>query len=250
MSEYTDLKEKFKELYRQKGINTPKDLCDILDEIELCLSKYVYSDDKEVKEQLLTEVSDLLQRYENIENILNNVSASITPYSSDNLLFDLDNDEQVIPKSQYGISGEFILEKLHRESGLRDKSNTIHQLFVELIGRWIDEWDTVDRVRQFNLKFATGLWLDELSSNFGIYRLDNETDDELRERVLRKRNEIFTTPALKSHGVTFFTCVKNPKTQLTSKNTYLTNDYLCYADDITEEYYENTYVCWRDILWL
>lgn len=250
MSEYTDLKEKFKELSKQRSVNTPKDLCDILDEIELCFSKYIYTDYKVEKEQLLEDISDLLQRYKNIENIIENVSASITPYSSDNLLFDVDNDEQVIPKSQYGISGEFILEKLHRESGLRDKSNTIHQLFVELIGRWIDEWDTVEQVRRFNLKFATGLWLDELASNFGIYRLTDETDEELKKRILRKRYERFTTPSLKANDVTFFTCVKNPKTQLTSKNTYLTNDYLCYATTDIEEYYENTYVCWRDILWL
>ena len=250
MSDYNDLKEKFRELNKHRTVDTPKDLTDILDEIEKSFSQYVYTSDSNKKEEILDYIGDLLQRYENIKNIIYNVSANVTPYSIDELILNQDNEEYVIPKSQYGVSGEYILEKLHRESGLRRKDNTIHKLFVELIGRWLDEWDTVDQVRKYSLRFATGSWLDELASNYGLYRFEDETDDELKERLLKKKSERFTTPTLKAHGVTFFSCVKDPKIQLTSKNTYLTNDYLCYADNVTEEYYETTYVCWRDIIWL
>lgn len=248
MSKYTDLKEKFRELNRKRNVETPQDLTDVLDEIERLFSLYYYSDDKEKQEALLTDIEYMIQRYYDIENIVFHVGATVTPYNANDLL--ISDEESPIPITQYGISGEYILEKIHRESGLRRKENTIHKLFVELIGRWLDEWDTVEQIRKYSFRFADGVWLDELARNYGVIRLENETDDELRARLLLKKGELFTTPTLKSHDVIFFTCVKDPKTQLTSKNTYLTNDYLCYANDITEEYYDKTYVCWRDIRWL
>lgn len=248
MPNVSDLKEKFRELNRQRNTETPQDLIEILDDIELLFSKYNYTSNSQEKENYLNDIEEQLQRYDNIKKIIYHIGASVTPYNADDLL--ISEEESLIPKSQYGISGEYILEKLHRESGLRRKDNTIHKLFVELIGRWLDEWDTVEKVRQYSFRFATGEWLNILASEYGLTRLEDETDDEFRKRLLQKCAEKFTTPTLKSNDVLFFTCVKNPKTQLTSKNTYLTNDYLCYADDLTEEYYDSTYVCWRDIRWL
>lgn len=248
---YNELNDAFKKLYSQKNPETPEDLVKILEELELTFSEYKLAKTTEEKDIKLQLIEELFVRYANIKNIIDNVSSSVTPYAVDDLFVGLEgSEEKKIPVNEYGISGEHILERLHRESGLRRKDNYIHKLFVELIGRWIDEWDSVEEIRKFNLKYATGLWLDELASNYGIVRENGQTDDELRERILQKKTERFTTPSVKSHNVTFFSCVRNPKTQLTSKNTYLTNDYLCYADYPTEEYYEDTYVCWRDIRWL
>ena len=248
---YDELNEAFKKLYSIQTPETPDDLLDILEEIELTFSEYKLAKTEESKEEQLKSIEELIVRYVNIKNIIDNVSVSLTPYAVDDLLVGLEgSEEKKIPVNEYGISGENILERLHRESGLRRKDNYIHQLFVELIGRWIDEWDSVEEIRKFNLKYATGEWLNELASNYGINRAKGETDDSLRERILQKKAERFTVPSLKEHKVTFFSCVRNPKTQLTSKNTYLTNDYLGYAEYPTEEYYEDTYVCWRDIRWL
>lgn len=248
---YEELNEIFKQLYSMKNPDTPEDLVEILEELELTFSEYKLAKTSSEKEEKLQACEELLIRYNNIKNIIDDVSSSVTPYAIDDLLVNLEgSEEKKIPVNEYGVSGETILERLHRQSGLRRKDNYIHQLFVELIGRWIDEWDTVEEIRKFNLKYAKDKWLDELASNYGIIRSDGQTDDELRELILLKKHERFSVPSAKEHNVTFFSCVRNPKTQLTSKNTYLTNDYLGYADYPTEEYYEDMYVCWRDIRWL
>ena len=245
--EYRELLNEFNTYVENSDEYTANDLTDILHEIRTRFTKY----DRTRNEGYLEQIEELLQRYRNIANIITNVerntSAIIPDYGT---LFGY-HDEEGIPEDVKGVMGESVLEKLHRESGLRDKNNYLHVLFVETFGAWMDERDIVADIRQYSLKFAKGVILDLYGYQYGVYRKsDDEDDDDYRQRIIQHINERFTTPIVKSNNVMFFTCVSNPLTQLTSKNTYLTNDYLCYAPDDIEAYYNDNYITWRDIIWL
>lgn len=256
MSDYNTLYDEYKRLASNRSTETPTDLTTILDELDVVFSNYKRASSSEVEAECLEEAEDLLRRYKDISKVVNHVTLTLNPTNLDTLFYeigDFEDEETELEKEKvirYGLEGERILEKVHRESALRKKDNEIHQLFVELIGRFFDDLDPISESNKYILKYATGIWLDELAKQYGITRYTDETDNELRKRILQRFNERFTTPQVRKHDITFFTCVNDPKTRLTSKNTYLTNDYLCYGEDVTEEYFELIWVCWRDIIWL
>lgn len=252
MTNYTELHDEYAEYVHNETENTPDDLREL---ILLIKQKFTLLDktlDTDKQQEYLSDIEDLLEEYRSINSIydkvISNTASKIPDY--DSLLFDFDDEDKKRPNDVYGISGEYMLEQVHRFSELRRKDNEIHQLFVELIGRWIDEYDVVENLRKYSLKNATKEVLDLWGYQYGIYRKDEESDDDLRQRIISKILGRFTTPYVLENDVIFFTCVGNPHDQLTSKNTYLTNDYLCYARNDIEEYFDKNYITWRDIIWL
>lgn len=252
MVDYTELHDLYSSFVHSENERTPDDLREL---IQLMQQKFRLVDRTTVpseQNKYLLEIEDLVQEYmdksEIYEEVTRNTASTIPDYNA--LLYGVTDEEKKLPPTEYGIAGEYMLEQVHRLSELRRPDNELHMLFVELIGRWIDELDVVEQIRQYDLKNAVKEALDLWGYQYGIYRNDEEEDEELRQRIINKILELFTVPYVLANGVTFFTCVNDPQTQLTSHNTYLTNDYLCYAPIPLEEYFDKTYICWRDIIWL
>lgn len=251
--DYETLFDKYKTCVKDLASYTspPSDLDKIIEKLELNFAKYNNSSSAESQQYYLEIIDSYLTRYAEIKYILDNVLANTSTVVPDyETLLQPFRDEDSEEDTNIPLMGEELLSLIHRESGLKQKSNYLHQLYVELYGHWLDSWNSVDQIRKFMLRFAENEWLDEWAYQYGLLRNEDETDDELRNRIIRKITELFTTLLVKQNNVTFFTCVNDPQIQLTSHNTYLTNDYLCYAPEQTEEYYNSTYITWRDIIWL
>ena len=252
MVDYKELHDIYAGFVHDKTDDTPDDLQELLVLIKNNFTLLGKTLDINKQNEYLNIINDLIEEYkqksEIYNHVISNTASKIPDYSK--LLDGVMDDEKVIPPNMYGISGDEMLEQVHRFSELRSPSNEIHQLFVELIGRWIDEYDVVENIRKYSLKYATQEVLDLWGYQYGIYRKENENDDDFRQRIINKQLELFTVPYTLENGVTIFTCVSNPHDRLTSHNPYLTNDYLCYARNDIEEYFDKTYICWRDIIWL
>lgn len=252
MLDYTELHNQYAEFVHNENEDTPDDLRELVQLMQQKFRLIDRSRNPKDQENYLNEINDLIREYNDkagiYEKVISNTASRIPDYRT--LLHGIDDEEKVIPPTEYGISGEYMLEQVHKLSELRRPDNELHMLFVELIGRWIDEYDVVENLRKYNLKNATKEVLDLWGYQYGIYRNEEESDDDYRQRIINKLLELFTIPYVLANGVTFFTCVSDPHTRLTSKNTYLTNDYLCYASNDIEEYFNDNYICWRDIIWL
>lgn len=252
MVDYTELHDEYASFVHMENEDTPDDLRELVQLMQQKFRLIDRSRKASEQEQYLYEVQDLIQEYKDkaeiYEKVISNTASKIPDY--DTLLDGVIDEEKKLPPNQYGISGEYMLEQVHRFSELRRRDNELHMLFVELIGRWIDEYDVVENIRKYSLKNATAEVLDLWGFQYGVYRVENETDDHFRQRIVNKMLERFTVPYAKSSGINFFTCVGNPHCQLTSKNTYLSNDYLCQAPNWVAEYFDKHYITWRDIVWL
>lgn len=253
MSEATDKLAKeyyaiFKIYKNETDTNSSEELQSIVADIDLLFMKYDRSNKVAQQEAVLEEINLLLSEYGKIRNVIEKNRASSTAIIQETpiLLEDEDEDPSII----YGEHGEAILEKLHRESGLRRKDNEIHKLYVELVGRWFDEWDNVSEVRNYMFRFASGRWLEFWGETFGIPRKTDEDDDSYRNRIIAKFNEEFNTPYIESTGVKFYSYVDDIYRQMTSTNTYLTHKYYAYASPSIKKYIENHFVCWGEIEWL
>lgn len=252
MADYTELHDLYSSFVHAENERTPDDLREL---IQLMQQKFRLVERTTVpseQSKYLNEIEDLVQEYmdksEIYEQVTRNTATTIPDYNA--LLYGVNDEEKKLPPNEYGIVGEYMLEQVHRLSELRRTDNELHMLFVELIGRWFEELDVVEDIRKYTLKNAVREVLDLWGYQYGIYRTEEEDDESLRQRIINKILELFTVPYVLANGVTFFTCVNDPLVQMTSHNTYLTNDYLCYAPNAIEEYFDDTYICWRDIIWL
>ena len=245
--ESVELYARFKQYKHNVDEYTSDELQGILSDIEVLFMKYDRA--KRVSEQTdcLNEIRLLLGEYEKINSVIEdtrfNSTNGVVDYSV--LLEDEDEDPSII----WGEHGEQILEKVHRESSLRRRDNEIHKLYVELVGRWFDKWDSVREIRKFMFRFAEGKWLDFWGETFGIQRELDEDDESYRRRIQLKFNEEFTTPEMLKHDILFFTYVDDVQQQLTSRNTYLSHKYLCHTSTKNRLYIENTYITGGEIEW-
>lgn len=238
------------DLINRKNSKTPIDLVNLLDLIIDVNDDYNSERNPKLKPVHLTTLNELIDRYYNIQSIINhvreNTATDIPNYA--NLVKDLNPTENFKPIGDYLVHE--LLDKVHMKSELRNPENTMHIFFHETLGWWFNNHDVIQSLMGFSLKYASGGYLDEIAWQFGLTRYNGETDDELRARIMAFMKEKFTTPTVKRSGVTFFTDVPDPHQYMTSKNTYLSNDYLCETSKDIAEYWNNRYICWRDIIWL
>lgn len=253
MSEATD--KLVKEYYatflgykRETDSDSAEELQSLIADMDILFKKYDRSNKVAQQEAVLEEINLLLSEYVKIKRVIESNRASSTAIIQETPI--LMEDEEEDPSIIYGEHGEAILEKLHRESGLRRKDNEIHKLYVELVGRWFDEWDNVREVRNYMFRFASGRWLDFWGETFGLQRNTDENDEDYRARITAKFNEEFNTPYIENLDVMFFTYVDDVYRQMTSRNTYLSHKYYCHSTGAIRKYIEEHFVGWGEIVWL
>lgn len=246
-NEAVGLYAQFKEYKNNVDDYTSDELQGILSDIEVLFKKYDRMKRVAEKTDCLNKIRLLLGEYDKINAVIEdtrfNSTNGVVDYSM--LLEDEDDDPSII----WGEHGEEILEKVHRESSLRRKDNEIHKLYVELVGRWFDKWDSVSEIRKYMFRFAEGRWLEFWGETFGLQRNIDEDDESYRKRIELKFTEEFTVPEMLNHDISIFTYNFDVLQRLTSQNTYLAHKYLCHTSTANRLYIERNYVTGGEIVW-
>lgn len=134
--------------------------------------------------------------------------------------------------------GEEILseDRLNPQSNLSNPESDGYKLIDNTIGWLMDTIEDSDRVSQLFLCSADGKYLDLLCAERGIYRLDGEDDDALRERAINIQTFTFTKEGINQIGGVVYCSVNDLNTQCTSKNVVLSNQYIIDIDDEGKEF--------------
>lgn len=258
---YTKIRERILSLVSNKTKETPEVHVKLIEDIQLEHDKYLKALTDEEKEEHLNNILYDFEKYDEYSEILENMElAAVKETPQYTLDYLADDEEYDVIEGENGAkfkpmveraSVEEMLERVNIESALRQHSNPVHQIFRDTIGWWMDNNDVIVKLRELSIRFAKSEYLDQLAYQFGLTRKKDETDDDLRKRIMLHLQELYKVSNLRNSNVKFFSRTpSNPYTCMTSRNTFLTNRYFCYADDETENYWYNNYITWRDIIWL
>ena len=167
------------DLINRKNSKTPLDLVELLDLIIDVNDDYNSERNPKLKPVHLATLNELIDRYYNIQSIINhvreNTATDIPNYA--NLVKDLNPTENFKPIGDYLVHE--LLDKVHMKSELRNPENIMHIFFHETLGWWFNNHDVIQSLMGFSLKYASGEYLDEIAWQFGLTRYNGETDDEL-----------------------------------------------------------------------
>ena len=129
--------------------------------------------------------------------------------------------------------GTGIIERLPVNSQLQNPDNPMHNIIQNTIGELLDNFE-ID-YDQFFLQDATGKYLDLHGKQYGIWRKNNESDEEYRNRIILGAYEYATVKVLTEiYGVEFYANVDNFENNtnlLCSDNPYLTNELMGFISD-------------------
>lgn len=147
---------------------------------------------------------------------------------------------------------EGILERLNNES-LQKPNNQGRIILDGTLGSYLDHFD--NHLLDMFLVTADGSYLDAHGKDFGIFRRENESDDNYRNRILLERSMLDTTSDFSKLDVElwiYFDDVMD-KNQLTSRNEYLKEEsddnFAFIASGSDKEYLQNRFIL-NDILWV
>ena len=151
---------------------------------------------------------------------------------------------------------EGIIDRLNNPY-LKSENNKGRQVLDGTIGEYLENYD--NNFKNYFLVRATGKWLDLHGLDCGILRLENESDNHYRERILLINSILMKIPDFIKLNVNLWVYDGNiveGRDFLTSRNTYLQKDrnhsspnFLGYADDLTKEFINNKFIT-GEILWL
>lgn len=147
---------------------------------------------------------------------------------------------------------EAILERLGN-SNLQKSDNPGRIVLDGTLGEYLENYD--NHLLDMFLTRADGSYLDAHGKDFGIYRRENESDDDYRNRILLERSMLDTTSDFSKLDVELWVYFDDvlDKNQLTSRNEYLKDehdlDYVFIASGTDKEYLENKFIL-SDVLWV
>ena len=147
---------------------------------------------------------------------------------------------------------EAILERLGN-SNLQKSDNPGRIVLDGTLGEYLENYD--NHLLDMFLTRADGSYLDAHGKDFGIYRRENESDDDYRNRILLERSMLDTTSDFSKLDVELWVYFDDvlDKNQLTSRNEYLKEehdlDYVFIASGTDKEYLENQFIL-SDVLWV
>ena len=104
--------------------------------------------------------------------------------------------------------GKGIIERLHPDTPLKNNNNNGSKFIHNTIGEYLDNYVRRDLKKQLFILHATGKYLDIHGKERGVTRLDDESDEAYRERILLEKHMHNTIPELKARGVRFWDYVK------------------------------------------
>ena len=147
---------------------------------------------------------------------------------------------------------EAILERLGN-SNLQKSDNPGRIVLDGTLGEYLENYD--NHLLDMFLTRADGSYLDAHGKDFGIYRRENESDDDYRNRILLERSMLDTTSDFSKLDINLWIYFDDilDKNQLTSRNEYLKEehdlDYVFIASGTDKEYLENKFIL-SDVLWV
>lgn len=100
--------------------------------------------------------------------------------------------------------GEGIINRLHPDTPLRKETNDGHKFIHGTIGEYLDRWMSKHNFHQYFLLTATGKYLDLHGIEYGVFRNEDESDDDYRKRILLEKRLHNCIPDLKRQGVMFW----------------------------------------------
>ncbi|MBR0369690.1 MAG: hypothetical protein IJH63_03060 [Methanobrevibacter sp.] len=151
---------------------------------------------------------------------------------------------------------EGIIDRLNNPY-LKSKNNDGRLVLDGTIGEYLENYN--NNFKNYFLSRASGKWLDLHGLDYGILRLDNESDKHYRERIMLINSILMRILDFNNLNINLWVYDSNVaegNDYLTSRNTYLQIDrnhglpnFLGYADDFTKEYVSNKFIG-GEILWL
>lgn len=140
---------------------------------------------------------------------------------------------------------EEVLSRLNNPA-LLDENNPARKVLDGTLGEFLEHFD--NHLLDMFLTRADGSYLDAHGKDFGIYRRENESDDNYRNRILLERSMLDTTSDFNKLDVSLWVYFDDvmAKNQLTSRNEYLKEEhdpdyvFLSYGDDF--EYISNKFI--------
>lgn len=245
-----NIDEEFKTITTLIDESTPSSIRTAFEQLNDEYYKYTHATSNSAKSVYHDNIVDLIYHFYEVSRIHEQVlvAQSTNIESYDSLMNTIEAREGFTNMGAEEVHR--MLERVHVDSQLRNPNNYMHQFFVDTLGWWFENNDVINLVRKNSLRYGEGAYLDSLAEQYGLRRNEGESDDDLRIRIKESILEKFTTPTVRSSGVIFFTYNEAPHELLTSHNTYLKNDYLCYASLELENYWNDKYICWWDITWL
>ena len=138
--------------------------------------------------------------------------------------------------------GEVIIEQMNNPY-LLNEENTGRKFILGTIGAWLDNYKS--HQKDMLSLTATGEYLDVHGKEYNVYRKENESDDDYRDRILLKKHLKCTSPSYRANNIKLWIYIDNlieeENSGLTSDNTYITNSYLAHATVETKEYIQKTH---------
>jgi len=123
------------------------------------------------------------------------------------------------------------------------------------LGEWLEH--NSDIFLNWFASTATGGYLDLIGKEYGLLRLDNESDDDFRARIKIEINIVQSTTDIINAGVTLWIYdehVADGDEYLTSRNPALKDStsspmFLAHATPLVQEYITNKFLFEEDLEW-
>ena len=147
---------------------------------------------------------------------------------------------------------EGILERLNNPS-LQKSDNPGRIVLDGTLGEYLTNYD--NHILDMFLVKADGSYLDAHGKDFGIYRRENESDDDYRNRILLEQSMLDTTSDFSKLDINLWVYFDDvlDKNQLTSRNEYLKDrhdpDYVFIASGSDKDYLIGKFIL-EDVLWV
>lgn len=148
---------------------------------------------------------------------------------------------------------ESIIEKLNNPH-LHDPDNPGYQFIDGTVGEYLENYD--NHIFDLFLTRAKGGYLDQHARMYGLVRHEDESDAELRRRVLVEVQLLQSTSDFLSLDIMLWvyqTGVVDDKNVLTSRNPYLKNQhdtgYVFIGSGVDADYIRGRFIV-EDIQWI
>lgn len=141
-----------------------------------------------------------------------------------------------------------IRNRLHENSGLQNPKNPVGVLFDLTISAMLEKFDEFidEHILQAFVLTSEEFHLDRIADEYGLVRLDDESDDELRRRILNAIVFTLSIIYIERQGIRNYSkqlLTDNSRIYITSCNPHTHNIYDSYAEtDIAKNFFLNQLV--------
>lgn len=143
---------------------------------------------------------------------------------------------------------KYIEERLHEESMLHYPNNKLREILQSFLNGILNDVyeDSFDLMKQSFLVTMNGKYLDIKAEEYGLKRKENESDDELRQRIFNATSTYLSVNFIKLQKTLIYTkkhLNDSIREKMSSNNPYLNNEYAVIPPDVeTYDFLENDVV--------